>query len=115
MEHEMIVQLPATGAFGTDEDFDLRTRLECELTSALAAERAGECGRGGIEDGRMSVPLTAVIDPAVTLRVVKGVLTRLQVLHRATVVLETRSEADPDDIDRQIVWPLHHSTPARVA
>ena len=108
MAHEMIVQLPVTGAFGTDDDFDLRTQLERELAGALAADLAGECGRGEIEGGRMSVPLTGVTDPVVTLRVVKAVLAQFQVLHRATVVLETRSEADPDDIDRQIVWPLQH-------
>ena len=115
MAHEMVVQLPVTGAFGTDDDFDLRTQLEREFATALAAEMAGECGRGEIEGGRMSVPLTGVADPVVTLRVVKEVLTQFQVLHRATVVLETRCEADPDDIDRQIVWPLHHNAPVRVA
>ncbi len=115
MTHEMIVQIPVTGAFGTDADFDLRTQLERELAIALTAELAGECGRGEIEGGRMSVPLTGITDPALALRLVKDVLTQIQILHRATVVLETRSEADPDDIDRQIVWPLHHSAPARVA
>lgn len=115
MAHEMVVQLPVTGTFGTDEDFDLRTRLERELGAALAAEPACECGRGEIEGGRLSVPLTALTDPIAVLRVVKDVLARLQVLHRATVVLETRCEIDPDDIERQVVWPLHHSAPVRVA
>lgn len=114
MEHEMIVQIPVTGAFGTDEDFDLRTQLEREFAVALAAELAGECGRGEIDGGRMSVPLTGVVDPVVTFRVVKRILAQFQVLHRATVILETRCAADPDDIDRQIVWPLH-SAPIRVA
>lgn len=115
MEYEMVVQIPVTGTFGTDDDFDLRTRLERELAAALAAEVAGDCGRGEIEDGRMCVPLTGVADPVAALRVIKVVLAQLQVLHRATVVLETRCEADPDDIDRQVVWPLHHSAPSRVA
>ena len=115
MAHEMVVQLAVTGAFGTDDDFDLRTQLERELAIALTAELAGECGRGEIEDGRMSVPLTGVADPTIALHVVKAVLAQLQVLHRATVLLETRSEADPDDIDRQVLWPVHHPTAARVA
>ena len=110
MAHEMSVQLAVTGAFGSDDDFDLLVRLERDLASALAD--LAECGRGEIEDGRMSVPLTDVADPADALRVVTDVLTRLHVLHRATVSLETRCELDPDDIDRQILWPL---APVRVA
>ena len=108
----MIVQLPVTGAFGTDADFDLRTQLERELNAALVAEGAGECGRGETDTGRMSVYLESVSDPNATLRVVKDVLARHKLLSRATVVLETRSEADPDDIDRLTLWPLHA---ARVA
>jgi hypothetical protein len=111
----IIVQLPATGAFGSDEDFDLRTQLERELGAALALAQAGECGRGEIEDGRMNVCLESISDPTSTLQVVKDVLTRLKLLHRAMIVLETRCENDPDDIDRQTLWPLHHSAPVRVA
>jgi hypothetical protein len=114
MDHEMIVQLPVTGAFGSDDDFDLRTRLEHELDVALAAECAGECDRGEIENGRMSVPITGVADPVLALRVVKEVLTRVAVLHRATVYLETRCEADPDDRDCQVVWPIFQNLPVRV-
>ena len=115
MAHAMIVQLPVTGAFGTDADFDLRTQVERELGAALARERAGECGRGEIDDGRMCVHVENVADAAAALRVVTDVLARLKQLHRATVVLETRCEADPDDIDRQTLWPIHHPAPARVA
>jgi hypothetical protein len=115
MDHEMVVQLPVTGTFGTDDDFDLKTRLERELATALVAQAAGDCDRGTIDSGRMSVPLTGVADPAATLCVVKEVLAQLQLLHRATVVLETRCAADPDDIDRQVVWPAHHGAAARVA
>lgn len=109
----MIVQLPVNGTFATDEDFDLRLRLERELGIALAMESAGECGRGSIESGRMSICLEAVTDHVHTLKVVKDVLTRLKLLSHAVVVLETRCDADPDDIDRQTLWPIHH--PARVA
>ena len=110
MAHAMIVELPVTGAFWTDDDFDLRTQLESELGVALARERAGECGRGEIDAGRMSVCIEDVADPAATLWVAKGVLTRLDQLHRAVVVLETRCAADPDDIDRQILWPAQPTT-----
>jgi hypothetical protein len=111
----MIVQIPVTGAFGTDEDFDLRTQLERELEAALRAELAGECGRGGIDGGRMCICLEEITDPAVTLRIVKDVLARNKVLNRAVVLLETRSEVDPDDIDREILWSVPHGSPVRVA
>lgn len=111
----MIVQLPVTGAFGTDEDFDLRTQLERELGAALTAELAGECGRGEIAEGRMCICLEAITDPDAALRVVKDVLARTKVLQRAVVVLETRNEADPDDTERQVVWSVPHGVPIRVA
>jgi hypothetical protein len=111
----LIVQIPVTGAFGTDADFDLRTQLERELEAALGAELAGECGRGEIEDGRMCIYLEAIADPALALRVVKDVLARLKVLNRAIVLLETRSDVDPDDIDREILWGAPHGAPIRVA
>jgi hypothetical protein len=109
----MVVQFPVSGAFGTDADFDLRTLLEQELGRALAWEGAGECGRGTIDNGRMSICLEEVADHVRTLRAVKEVLARLKLLARASVVLETRCDADPDDVDRQLLWPIH--TPARVA
>jgi hypothetical protein len=114
MGRGMIVQLPVTGAFGTDEDFDLRNLLERELGAALAAAQLGECGRGEIEAGRMRVCLEAISDPARALDVVKGVLAGMKLLHRAVVALETRCEADPDETDRQILWPAPPSA-ARVA
>jgi hypothetical protein len=111
----MTVQLPVTGAFGTDEDFDLRILLERELGVALAAAQAGECGRGEIDGGRMCVRLEAISDPARALEVVRGVLSGLKLLHRAVVALERRCEADPDEIDRQILWPAQPSSTTRVA
>jgi len=111
----MVIQLPVTGAFGTDDEFDLRIALERDFSAALAAEHAGECDRGETEDGRMSLYLEVVADPHLALRVVKDVLTRFKLLQRAVVLLETRSEADPDDIDRQVLWPLQHAGAVRVA
>ena len=110
----MIVQIPVTGAFGTDDDFDLRTHLERELDAALSAEQAGECGRGETEDGRMSVYLEGIEDAAIAFRTLKNVLTHFEQLHRAVILLETRCEVDPDDIDRRTLWPVHHPSPACV-
>lgn len=112
MTFGMVVQLPVTGAFGTDEEFDLRTQLERDFGAALVAHCAGECGRGDTDAGRMSIYLEAVTDPNLTLRVVKDVLAQHKLLHRAVVVLETRSEADPDDIDRRTLWPLQAASVA---
>lgn len=110
----MIVQLPAATAFGTDVDFDLRTLLEREISAALGAHPVAECGRGEIEGGRMSVRLDAVADHAVAFRLVTGVLSRLKQLDRAVVVLETRSDSDPDDTHSQTLWPVA-APAARVA
>lgn len=114
MAYGMIVQLPVTGTLGTDDDFDLRVLLERELGAALMRERAGACDRGETEGGRTSVYLTEITDPALALRLVTGVLARQNVLHRATVVLETPCETDPDDTDRTTLWPAQPA-PARVA
>ncbi|VTR92642.1 unnamed protein product [Gemmata massiliana] len=114
MTFEMVVQLPVTGAFGTDEEFDLRTRLERDFNAALVAENAGESGRGETDDGRMSVYLESVTDHDAALRIVKDVLVRHKLLHRVTVLLETRCEADSDDIERRVLWPLQ-SAAVRVA
>ena len=111
----MIVQLPVTGAFGTDEDFDLRNLLERQLGAALVAAQLGECGRGEIEAGRMCVCLESISDPARALDIVKGVLAGLKLLPRAVITLERRCAADPDEIDRQILWPAQPSSAARVA
>lgn len=106
MTCSMVVQWPVAGAFGTDADFDLRAQVEHDLDAALIAEGAGECGRGETDAGRTSIHLEAVTEPDAALRAVTGVLARHNLLHRATVVLETRDEADPDDIDRRTLWPL---------
>jgi hypothetical protein len=111
----LIVQLPVSGAFGTDEDFDLRSQLEREFGVALSLAGAGECGRGEIDHGRMSIFLESVTDHIRAFQIVKDVLTRLKLLSRAVVVMETRCGADPDDINRQTLWPIHQSAPARVA
>jgi len=111
----MIVQLPVTVAFGTDEEFDLRVRLEGELTTALTAVGAGQCVSSDIDTAHMNLHLGGIADPISTLNVAKTVLARAGLLNRAVIVLETRSKADPDDPTLQILWPLNHSNVARSA
>ncbi|MCE9565942.1 MAG: hypothetical protein K8U57_28295 [Planctomycetes bacterium] len=111
----MIVQLPVTVAFGTDEEFDLRVRLESELTTALAAVGAGQCASSDIDTSHMNLHLGGIVDPISTLNVAKTVLARSGLLGRAVVVLETRSKADPDDPNLQILWPPNQSSIARSA
>jgi hypothetical protein len=102
-------------AFGTDEEFDLRVRLERELAAALAPTRAGECAGGGIDTSHMNLHLEGISEPPVALAVVKEVLSAAGLLGRSVIVLETRSAADPDDRDLQVLWPPNHSGMFRVA
>ena len=115
MTFGMIVQLPVSVAFGSDEEFDLRVRLERELATALAEARAGECAGGEIDTSYLKLHLEAISDPNPALEVVKAVLARAEVLGRAVVVLETRCQADPDDRDWQVLWPPNYSGAFRVA
>jgi hypothetical protein len=100
----MIVRLPVSVAFGSDEEFDLRVRLERELATALAATDAGVCAGGEIDASHMNILLANVRDPSVTLSVIKEVLGRMGLLLRAAVLLETCSATDPDDRDRHVIW-----------
>lgn len=106
MATTIIVQLPVTGAVGTDEDFDLRTHLERELNLALRAEEAGECERSEIDGGWMRLWLVNGVDPGQTLEIVKDVLARDHLLPRAIIALETCHDVDTDDIHREILWPV---------
>src|SRR5262245_26004864 len=109
MTYGMIVQLPVTVSFGTDEEFDLRVRLERDLSTALAAARVGECAGGGIDTSHLNLQLEGISDPPAALGVVKGVLAGAGVLGRALVALETRSPHDPDDRDHKVLWPVDYS------
>ncbi|MCS6863662.1 MAG: hypothetical protein RMJ56_01535 [Gemmataceae bacterium] len=106
MATTILVQLPVTGAVGTDDDFDLRAHLERELNLALLTEEAGECDRGEIDGGWMRIRLVQIVDPAQTLAIVKDVLARAHLLHRAVIALETCRDTDTDDVDREILWPV---------
>ena len=105
MAFGMIVQLPVSVAYGTDEEFDLRVRLERELATALAAAKAGECSGGEIDTSHMNLRLDGIADPVPALAATKEVLARSGLLSRAVVVLETRCESDPDERDCQVLWP----------
>ncbi|MDY3555661.1 hypothetical protein R5W24_004806 [Gemmata sp. JC717] len=109
MTFGMVVRLPVNGAFGTDEDFDLRTRLEHDLDAALLAGAAGECGRGATDAGFINIALESITTPDTALIVVKDVLARHGLLPRVTIVLESPDEDDPDDTLRRVLWPLQPS------
>jgi hypothetical protein len=115
MAFGMIVQLPVSVAFGTDEEFDLRVRLERELATALTEAGAGECAGGEIDTSHLKLYLEAIPDPGRALDATKTVLDRANVLGRAVVVLETRCHADPDDRDWKVVWPPNYVGAFRVA
>ena len=115
MTNSMIVQLPVSVAFGTDEEFDLRVRLERELSIALAATGAGECSGSGIDTSHMNFHLDGVSNPAAALEVVKDVLSTSGQLARSVIALETRPDADPDDCDLQVLWPHNYTGLFRVA
>ena len=104
MTRGMVVRVPVTVAFGTDEEFDLRAKLERELAAALRGTGTGESAGGEIDTSHMRLYLDGVEDPVQTREVVKDVLARAGLLHRAEVILETRCELDPDDCDWQILW-----------
>lgn len=107
----MIVRLPVSVAFGSDEEFDLRVRLERELAAALSEVGAGRCAGGEIDASHMNIHLSDVTDATLVLQTVKDVLTRSGLQGRAVVLRETYSKSDPDDRDWQVIW----SGPAAVA
>ena len=105
MAFGMLVQLPVSVAFGTDEEFDLRVRLEHELATALAESGTGECAGAEIDRAHLKLHLEAIADPGPALEVTKGVLARAGVIGRAVVALGTRCPSDPDGCDWTVLWP----------
>ncbi|MBY0458353.1 MAG: hypothetical protein K2V38_13520 [Gemmataceae bacterium] len=106
MTSAMVVRLPVTGTFGTDEEFDLRAALEHDLHAALTAGGVGDCGLGETDAGFACIALEDVSDPDVALDLALDVLARHGQLHRATIFLQTAGD-DPDEIDRHVLWPRH--------
>lgn len=113
MIHGIIVQLPVSVAFGTDEEFDLRVQLESDLTRALASARAGECVGGGIDTSHLNLQFDGITDPPVALSLLKQVLAAAGQLSRAVIILETPSVTDPDDRDQQVLWPVNQAGKVR--
>jgi hypothetical protein len=114
MTYGMIVQLPVSVAFGTDDEFDLRVQLESDLTRVLAAARAGECTGGGIDTSHLTLQFDGISDPPLALGLLKQVLAAAGQLNRAVIVLERASKLDPDERDQQILWPAHRAGTVRV-
>jgi hypothetical protein len=114
MTHGMMVQLPVSVAFGTDEEFDLRVQLESDLTAALAVARAGQCAGGGIDTSHLTLHFDNIADPPLALNLVKQVLSASGQLHRAVITLEIPSATDPDDRDHQVLWPATHAGRVKV-
>lgn len=114
MTHGMIVQLPVSVAFGTDEEFDLRIQLESDLTRALASAHAGECVGGGIDTSHLNLHFDGISDPAMALSLLKQVLAAAGQLSRAVIILETPSLSDPDDREQQVLWPSSRAGKIRV-
>ena len=105
MTHGIIVQLPVSVAFGSDDEFDLRVQLESDLTRALASAHAGECIGGGIDTSHLNLQFDGIADPSLALSLLKQVLAAAGQLSRAVIILETPSPTDPDDRDQQVLWP----------
>ncbi|MBA4062921.1 MAG: hypothetical protein C0501_04280 [Isosphaera sp.] len=103
MTYAMLLRLPVSVAFGTDEEFDLRVRLERELAAALpGAGVSGEIGTTHLE-----LRAEEVADPGPALAAAKEVLARSGRLGGAVVLLETPCPADPDDREWRVLWPPH--------
>lgn len=109
MTYGMIVQVPVSVAFGTDEEFDLRVQLESDLTRALTSAGAGECIGGGIDTSHLNLHFDGIADPALALSLLKQVLAAAGQLNRAVITLERPSAADADDRDQQVLWPAHRA------
>ncbi|HSQ56227.1 MAG TPA: hypothetical protein VLM40_10845 [Gemmata sp.] len=103
------VQLPVSVAFGTNEEFDLRVRLEGELGKALTEAGAGECVGGEIDTSHLRLYIETSSDPQHALVVTKRVLAEAEVLDLSFIILETSSPSDPDDRDWRVLWPENHA------
>lgn len=114
MTHGIILQLPVSVAFGTDDEFDLRVQLESDLTRALASAHAGECVGGGIDTSHLNLHFDGITDPPVALSLLKQVLAAAGQLSRAVIILETPSRTDPDDREQQVLWPVGRAGRVRV-
>jgi hypothetical protein len=109
MTFGMIVQLPVSVAFGTDDEFDLRVQLESDLTRVLTGACAGECVGGGIDTSCLTLQFDGITDPSLALGLFKQVLAAAGQLNRAVIILEKPSAADADERDQQVLWPVHRA------
>jgi len=109
MACNMLIQLPVTVPFGTDEEFDLRVRLQRELSEALA--RAGmRCPVSGeIDAEHINLWFDGTDDAERMFGLVKPVLAAAGLLDRAVVILESPSPYDPDEQVSWVLWPPDHA------
>lgn len=105
MAYDIVVQLPVTVPFGTDEEFDLRVRLQRELAEAFRSGGDGRAVAGEIDADHILLRLEGLDDPQRAFELVRGVLGRGGLLERATVVLESALPNDPDERVSRVLWP----------
>lgn len=108
MVHSMIVQLPITGRWGTDEEMNLRHQLEAVFQSELGA--LGDVSGGDIGSGNMNIFIEQVPDLDPALQCVKGVLTQHAVLDKAVIQVTTFQNPDDDEpVEERVVWPDNYN------
>jgi hypothetical protein len=108
MIHDMIVQLPITGHWGTDEEMDLRHQLEEEFQQELGG--LGSVDGGDIGSGNMNVFIYRIPEFPPALERVKAVLTRHALLDKAVIERSTfQNEGDDEPSEEVVVWPENYT------
>ncbi len=115
MTFDVVVRLPVSVPYGTDEDFDLRVLLEGELASSLRTLGMEQSVCGEIDTSHLNLRLDGIAEPVKVLVGTMGVLIRHGVLDRAVVLLETPSQDDPDERNSVVLWSGSDASASQVA